>query len=51
MTSSSVTDFLLSLSFLAAGGYALMLRLRTPASKPDIRDQHESIRPGRRPRG
>jgi hypothetical protein len=51
MTSSSVTDFLIALSFLTAGGYALMLRLRTPAAKPDIRDQHESIPRGSRPRG
>lgn len=51
MTSSSVTDFLISLSFLIAGGYALMLRLRTAATKPDIRDQHESIQPGGFPRG
>ena len=51
MTASSVTDFLISVPFLAAGGYALMLRLRTTASKPDIRDQHESIQPGGRPRG
>jgi len=51
MTSSSVTDFLISLSFLAAGGYAFMLRLRTTVNKADIRDQHESIQPGGRPRG
>ena len=51
MTSSSVTDFLISLSFLTAGGYALMLRLRATAAKPDIRDQHESIPRGSRPRG
>lgn len=50
MTSSSVTDFLISLPFLTAGGYALMLRLRTTPDKPDIRDQHESIHGGR-PRG
>ncbi len=51
MTSSSATDFLIALPFLAAGGYALMLRLRTTVSQPDIRDQHESIQPGGRPRG
>lgn len=51
MTSSSVTDFLIALSFLAAGGYALILRLRSTASKPDIRDQHESIQRNGRPQG
>jgi hypothetical protein len=51
MTSSSVTDFLLALSFMTAGAYALMLRLRATPGKPDVRDQHESIRPGGRPRG
>ena len=48
MTSSSVTDFLISFSFVAAGCYA---RLRSTSSKPDIRDQHESIQRNGRPHG
>jgi hypothetical protein len=51
MTSSSVTDFLVSFSFLAAGCYALMTRLRSTSGKPDVRDQHESIQRNGRPHG
>jgi len=43
MTSSSITDFLISVSFLGAGGYALLARLRRAAAAPNSRDQHETI--------
>lgn len=51
MTSSSVTDFLISFSFMVAGCYALVTRLRSPSATPDIRDQHESIQRNGRPHG
>ena len=34
MTSTSITDFLISVSFLGAGGYALLARLRRVAERP-----------------
>ncbi|MET0864674.1 MAG: hypothetical protein ABWZ98_10100 [Nakamurella sp.] len=43
MTSSSITDFLISVSFLSAGGYALWARLRRVAGTSAARDQHEVI--------
>jgi len=42
MTSTSITDFLISFSFLAAGGCALLARAKK-AVVSDIRDRHESI--------
>lgn len=42
MTSTAITDFLISFSFLAAGGYALLARARR-AVVADVRDRHESI--------
>jgi hypothetical protein len=43
MTSSAITDFLISVSFLGAGGYALMARLRRAEQTPNSRDRHETI--------
>jgi len=43
MTASSITDFLISVSFLGAGGYALLARLRRAAQSTNSRDQHETI--------
>jgi len=51
MTSSSITDFLISVSFLGAGGYALLARLRRVAEAPNSRDRHEAIPDGGRRRG
>jgi hypothetical protein len=51
MTSSSITDFLISASFLGAGGYALLARIRRGAGAPKSRDQHETIPGGGRRRG
>ena len=51
MTSSSITDFLISISFLGAGGYALMARLRRVDAAHTTRDQHETIPGGGRRRG
>jgi hypothetical protein len=49
MTSTSVTDFLISFSFLVAGGYALLARAKGAVGKPDVRDRHEAIQRNPRP--
>jgi len=51
MTSSSITDFLISMAFFGAGGYALLQRLRRIADAPDSRDRHEALPGGGRRRG
>ncbi|MEP6562910.1 MAG: hypothetical protein ABJD68_17755 [Nakamurella sp.] len=51
MTSSSITDFLIAISFLGAGVYSMMTRLRGVAHGPNARDQHEVIPGGDRRRG